>query len=511
MDSSHSETEDSSPVKHSKGLQCGTYFHKRKFRKTNDFIVEDLTDVRRSSHNLYKKNKPRNSFLPKVDDVKFTSSLLSNPSKPLLPHKIKILNNLKLYRQKLEMGYTVKTIPFGSEETKIKRLRLKKAKGIWRPVEESMKPELYIPLIPLEKTNLLTNMQLKQLTGDTFNKSRQLECSTKSMLESFRCCTVILKQLTMDEINNILKKNLNETQNLHRPEPEFFNPPITSSPNITNNSNVINSTIDYSKDEEEEKCCSKGISNNASSEVNTTYDIAESLVKTPNIKKKLTRQDSLRGTPTNSNRHVTFNDTSIIIYDSNTLCTFSTPTLFAEDRNDDIKRKSSILDSKAESPRTSVLGNANSSRKNSELQLSLTKPKKQRDRQYFAKVHKRMFDRMLDIKQHAEEKLKRSQLLLSGRKPSIGAKKKLINDNVPTVNKGKVAKILINKTVTKDKLDIKEKNKNSVFRKQQIVAFANKVCPNPDSSRENNKVFVKGIRSNRRFELLMKLRKSQNN
>ncbi|KAK4884012.1 hypothetical protein RN001_000283 [Aquatica leii] len=491
---------------------------KRKFRKTNDFIVEEITDGD-NIHKSHKKKRARHSFMPLIDDVKLTSCLLSNTSKQLSLHKTKALNNLKLHKQKLESRRIDQT-----PDNRIQRLKLKKAKGVWTPVknDESMKREVYVRLIPLEKTNLLTDKQRMQLIGNKFGRS---------LSDFHRPCRVILNQLTPEEISYVSNRNDTVSNGIFSPgatsSPNFFNKsdfPSTIMKTLfvktgTNLGEINNSLLNVSKS-------SDGII-----DLNSTYEVNEPLLKTPingvtkqvtwrNLSLDATNNENINHsphatyeidqiqdqkktpksvlksnsrTPTNNNRRVTFNDTSIIIiHDSDTLYTSSTPTHFTKDY--DVARKTP--------GNISVLKNANGRHKR-ELTENVTYRKKT-PMPDFAKIHKRMFNKMLDIKQHTEEKLKRSHILLSGGKP-----KKRLNDHIHGVTnqlKKQNAKI---DQLTVEKKDTKDKNKTALFHREQVIAIANKVRPKDRSSTEDNRVYVKGVRSNRRFELLMNLRKSQ--
>lgn len=161
----------------------------------------------------------------------------------------------------------------------------------------------------------------------------------------------------------------------------------------------------------------------------------------------------------------------------------------------------------------------------------------------FAQIHQKAYDKLENIKEMSERKAVRAQKLLSGHKPEIGMTNKSpsksrkalnyspgkhtsntkIAARIPVVQPvlpNKINKINTSnkKTLKKRSLDKKcilkpgfivdksDKTKKAVLKQEQLKAFANKKHIVTDTVESRRKV-VQNVRTNRRFELLMQMRK----
>lgn len=138
---------------------------------------------------------------------------------------------------------------------------------------------------------------------------------------------------------------------------------------------------------------------------------------------------------------------------------------------------------------------------------------------------------MEDIASFSKRKQERAKILLSGKKPTVrspvmkrhlefGSKKKVqfVDENkstptkVPLVNKEKIQKAAIRNYghVTPEgftrfgfrRIEIKQAE-----RKEEVKCVANKIKSVPAKKHtEKNRGYIQGVRSNRRFDLLMQMR-----
>lgn len=180
----------------------------------------------------------------------------------------------------------------------------------------------------------------------------------------------------------------------------------------------------------------------------------------------------------------------------------------------------------------------------------------------FKKIHERQFEKMEDIKQHQERKAARAQLLISGTKsnsskipdlsereskrklifsPAIQKtlpkseqeraikraslerqimekKQKLLGSKVPKLVLSKPQQLLINKRNSLEKKNNSTVNKSEIRtaagknkmlrKKEEIKSVATKSKAGSNFS-DRNRSQVVNVRTNRRFELLMKMREKE--
>lgn len=161
----------------------------------------------------------------------------------------------------------------------------------------------------------------------------------------------------------------------------------------------------------------------------------------------------------------------------------------------------------------------------------------------FAKIHKKLFDKMLDIDEYSKRKRDRAELLLSGKKPEKSSLKKhnkqQKNDSFKKMNSKKKLQystelasssttLTVKPTVLKKSQIVSStpkgvKNEQAGYtrygfrvdpseafsKKEQIMAIANKTRPPKLKTTEENRNEIKGVRSNRRFDLLMQMRQKK--
>ncbi|KAF5292350.1 hypothetical protein FQA39_LY03384 [Lamprigera yunnana] len=529
---------------------------KRRIRATNDFVLKELKEDEQYAPPVSKK-KPKDLCLPKIDDVKITTNLLFKSSQRLSQSKDKKVIDFRTQKQTLEL----KNI-YRSETNRIKSLKLKKAKGVWTPVKVTDKHQkLYIPIIPLEKSGLLNENQMNELMYKQKHYDSKRHAGVSSSLSDYyKPCSVILKQLGEEEMNFYLKKESNFLDSTTVSK-ILFSPSNTSSPNIlssdSNNFKGVHPILDNTKDNgniypnEKSK---EGLSrtNGSVIDLNSTYEVTVSTVtplqivakrlKCGDIPSKGNHED-LNGNneiidssvslnildttydvnqeqtkapksmlkssskTSNSNRRVTFNDTSIIIIDDSEQSYASpTPTHFSDGRSGNWKSSFNIK---------GTIGGTPMPKKENSIQKKESFLRKRKLPPNFDKIHKKLFDGMIDIQEYTERKLQRSNLLLSGHKPNTNVRKlsgKYINSVTAALKKDDKAKSKTPRRIIQqsEKLNVKEMNKNSISRKEEVLSVVNKVRQT-SSKREIAKVEIKGIRSNRRFQLLMNMRQNQKN
>ncbi|KAK5648958.1 hypothetical protein RI129_003850 [Pyrocoelia pectoralis] len=226
-----------------------------------------------------------------------------------------------------------------------------------------------------------------------------------------------------------------------------------------------------------------------------------------------------------NNHRVTFNNTSVVIDNCNT----TIPTRFPSDDESEvvtpriISRSIRKTNSTIKTP-TSSFKNVYTSSKiispnynktnagltPAKLKSSEKKVFKKGAMPDFAKMHKKMYDKMLNIKDYKEQKEERAKLLLSGHKPDSSSKK-LIHTNLSAKKevhkKLRFSHLKTSQEALNNSKSLK-KNKTPTRRREQEVSVKNK-NHSIQNSTENIRTEIKGIRSNRRFELLMKFRKAQ--
>lgn len=195
------------------------------------------------------------------------------------------------------------------------------------------------------------------------------------------------------------------------------------------------------------------------------------------------------------------------------------------------------------------------------IKKSENKSKKKTKMPNFAQIHQRAFEKLENIKEMTERKAARAKTLLSGQKPQIGMSNKLhsktrkvlhyspvVNMNLMTAKTNVVQPLKIIqatkaiskpmpqkidfkakssipvpkyiKMIRENKLPLKNKSfdkkclefradmvsvKKTAFQEDHLKAFANKKRLMTESI-ENRRKVVQHVRTNRRFELLMKMR-----
>ncbi|KAF2900795.1 hypothetical protein ILUMI_05395 [Ignelater luminosus] len=189
---------------------------------------------------------------------------------------------------------------------------------------------------------------------------------------------------------------------------------------------------------------------------------------------------------------------------------------------------------------TSLFTSPNNGRKSRSIDKTSLKRTKMPN---FAKIHKRLFDKMMNINEYAKCKKDRAELLLSGKKPENGSLKKHTNkqqknDSFKKMNSKKklqysgelsgsstlaVKKATLKKSQIVSSTPKGVKNEqagytrygfkivpNETFsKKEQMMAIANKTRPQKLKTTEENRTEIRGVRSNRRFDLLMQMRQKK--
>lgn len=421
---------------------------KRKIRLTVELNNDNLTDsVAKTCVKKTIKKKISNSSLPPIDNI------------TLVP---------KLVKENEKIHHT-------QDKRRLKKFETHKAK-----LEHSV------------------NKRSKR-QNNTNTKSK-IDAANPDYSDFLRKSTVILIKLTNTQIDDALRKRED----------------ILNTNNGNGNENEIENQSEISKGG------SKSEDSNGSNLLNVTFDIIEEETK---ICKPILHKNASRSLNPNNHR-VTFNNTSIVIDNINT----TIPTRFPSDDESEavtpriISHSLRKTNSTIKTP-TSSFKNAHTSKKiispnynkfkagltPAKLKSSEKKILKKGVMPDFAKMHKNMYDKMLNIKDYKEQKEVRAKLLLSGHKPDSSSKKLNSHTNLP-VKKEVHKKLRFSHLKTsQEALNNSKglnKNKSTTRRREQEVSVKNKNHSIRNST-ENIRTEIKGIRTNRRFELLMKFRKTQ--
>ncbi|KAB0803879.1 hypothetical protein PPYR_00849 [Photinus pyralis] len=265
----------------------------------------------------------------------------------------------------------------------------------------------------------------------------------------------------------------------------------------------------------------------SSTDLNATFEIPEEEIKTC----KSILQKSTSRSP-NSNAHrVTFNITSVVMDNFNT----PIPTRFpSDDEKEHTYRNRGRTSFPIKTPTTAskkgfspAVNKLHAGATPANLKTTDKKVLKRGTMPDYSKIHQKMYDKMLNIQDYKDQKMRRAKLLLSGRKPDSGTKTNNLSttktnnpsttktNNLPQAASAKKQvhrKLSFSRVPTSDQVlnnsKSVTKNKSPTRRREQELSIKNKSNP-VRSSMENIRTEIKGIRSNRRFELLMKFRRGQ--
>lgn len=143
----------------------------------------------------------------------------------------------------------------------------------------------------------------------------------------------------------------------------------------------------------------------------------------------------------------------------------------------------------------------------------------------FALIHQRANEKIESLLEYSNRKKDRAKKLLTGTKQNVVTSQASTSKDVP----GKSSRNLF-ESITGTSITYKEKNKSSfkilepkpnipkrvpiptkapVAKRDEFREIANKNRVKTTSNRDNSRVFLKGVRTNKRFELLMKMRQQQ--